>query len=664
LWPDSRKSCGRELPTTKLGRKRAWVAVGPALQAYKQHIEAAIDPLIHSHGLFDLEFHISHRLYMIGKNEDSCRATIMLCCINKELGGRAKDVIRESEAFRDRPGFVLGTMDYPIEQTNPVRPLAFSGQHTSFIVDSHANSSSDSTLIGVDVFSTSAQSIPTIGRRLCVAQDDLDDFRYSTGGIVIEAHGRLYQVTAGHIFEPRIGTVHPFSTDDDACSFDGQSETDDDEYSIDERRMRRGSLSFRERSSLDLSDHESEDSDSESLDAMSETTQTSLASHHKGKAAAFVESVEIESPAVQVGTSRQESIAQIQPIQLWRVGRAVFLPQTRQSASLDYALIALENVQSRHRINTIFVPAQIGPGPSSVLQVRKVAKVESLMEERRIVSITGTGGFLRGTLMPGATVVSRLDQQIPQNRYTQQKLYLLELDGTVAEGDSGAVVVDATSGDLYGHIVSGCPGTRIAYFVAAEQAFEDFNVRFGGQATIASSENYSQSPVQELGSAQATHNCQNSRNGQGSPGNPKPADSFEQALRTISAPYRGRIDCLAAVKNWNSQVFQAETGPPNRVDGWEEPWIEMTESFDDHNLLFLVDDDDPQERYSTSLRNLRDFCGGASLADLRQGDRKGESVIARYSVLRNHDSPHTVFLTATGLYNSLRSDYHATQRVM
>jgi hypothetical protein len=54
-----------------------------------------------------------------------------------------------------------------------------------------------------------------------------------------------------------------------------------------------------------------------------------------------------------------------------------------------------------------------------------------------------------------------------------QKVYVVRLDGPLANGDCGSAVIDAKTGDTYGHFVAGCRTTGIAYILAAGQASED-----------------------------------------------------------------------------------------------------------------------------------------------------------------------------------------------
>lgn len=53
-------------------------------------------------------------------------------------------------------------------------------------------------------------------------------------------------------------------------------------------------------------------------------------------------------------------------------------------------------------------------------------------------------------------------------------------------GDSGSLVVDATTGDIYGHIVSGDPTSSLAYIIPAYKIFNDIEKQFGARPSFSS----------------------------------------------------------------------------------------------------------------------------------------------------------------------------------
>ena len=51
-------------------------------------------------------------------------------------------------------------------------------------------------------------------------------------------------------------------------------------------------------------------------------------------------------------------------------------------------------------------------------------------------------------------------------------------------GDCGSWIIDATNGDLYGHIVAGHPGSDVVYVIPACRIFDDITQRTGIAPTI------------------------------------------------------------------------------------------------------------------------------------------------------------------------------------
>ena len=61
---------------------------------------------------------------------------------------------------------------------------------------------------------------------------------------------------------------------------------------------------------------------------------------------------------------------------------------------------------------------------------------------------------------------------------------MAQLDGPLAEGDCGSWILDAETGDLYGHIVAGCEQTGTAYIMPAHNVFEDARKRLGSDIML------------------------------------------------------------------------------------------------------------------------------------------------------------------------------------
>ncbi|KAF2190102.1 hypothetical protein K469DRAFT_561239, partial [Zopfia rhizophila CBS 207.26] len=84
-----------------------------------------------------------------------------------------------------------------------------------------------------------------------------------------------------------------------------------------------------------------------------------------------------------------------------------------------------------------------------------------------ILTRTASGGEMTG-ILSGTPSYTRLPYCT-----LFQEVYTVRLDGPLANGDCGSAIVDAATGELYGHIVAGCQRTGIAYIMAAHQVFQD-----------------------------------------------------------------------------------------------------------------------------------------------------------------------------------------------
>jgi hypothetical protein len=143
---------------------------------------------------------------------------------------------------------------------------------------------------------------------------------------------------------------------------------------------------------------------------------------------------------------------------------------------LDYILIPIArdivddiashpNIFNRDRVAVLQDDGRRGIPISGIASIRG--------EEKQVIVATCSGGVTNGVLMPGA-IYSRTG---PPSSF--QKLYAVKLSGTIELGDSGSAVIDEKTGELYGHIVRGVPGTATAYVVAATEVFDDIRQRIG-----------------------------------------------------------------------------------------------------------------------------------------------------------------------------------------
>ncbi|KAI1083067.1 hypothetical protein F5B20DRAFT_444758 [Whalleya microplaca] len=460
-YPNPEASCGWEISTTKLRRKRAWWARGLAMEIFDRDIEPEIEILLRNVGLGHAEVYV--RLYMIGSRMSTAGPTIMVCCSTASVMSEAEDAIQRSGILRQYPEYKLGASALPLEQPVPARALA-----SEEPIGEEAMQFPFSRLCEGDILATSLS--PTLGRRLFAFTADGKCSRSATAGVVFEIGGQYYQLTAGHIDEPEDTTpASQLSVDLEECHFEDDDNSDEEgaEMAFDYESMGRGSLSPDNRGSS------KEDSTEEDIETSLGSSTVSLYSF-------------ISSPTrtgASQGTSRESDPEDChQPFnangqsadQLIRVGEITHHSRGGNPV-LDYALIALAPSTISEDINKINIGKRSDGG---ALQVQGIATLGN--EERNIIAVTASGGVVRGVLHAGITYFRK-------PKFTSfQKLYALQLQDLVVEGDCGAIIIDEKTGNLCGHIVRGCSGTRIAYIVAALDVCEDLKARFGLPVAIAS----------------------------------------------------------------------------------------------------------------------------------------------------------------------------------
>ncbi|KAH6854992.1 hypothetical protein B0I37DRAFT_301017 [Chaetomium sp. MPI-CAGE-AT-0009] len=138
-------------------------------------------------------------------------------------------------------------------------------------------------------------------------------------------------------------------------------------------------------------------------------------------------------------------------------------------SGLDYALINANRLPSKWK--------NVVPNPNfcsrkgSAVTITALASPK-LKETREILGATARG-VLTG-ILSGAPVYCRSPNS---TRYTMSLTAVF--DSPLQVGDCGSWVVDAQTGDLYGHIVAGSPGDGRAIVIPFDSIFEDIERRTG-----------------------------------------------------------------------------------------------------------------------------------------------------------------------------------------
>ncbi|KAK3298480.1 uncharacterized protein B0H64DRAFT_385230 [Chaetomium fimeti] len=482
-WPYPELSIGRFI--TKYGKVSCWEAKGPARAAFddiapriKEYLERSAEPI---------SSWVTWSIYMFGKTHSSASPTIMFCC---EVAAHRKEVrntIRESGLLNGYRGIKTGHMpktpdfDHLIplapgsrheamRKAEVFRPLESRSNHGSELEiletsnhynepearddDNEPEASDDDNELEVSVHhsvfptilsgnigpesdflgSPGSRSNHDNGSSLFVG----DSKSPATIGGVIKSGGKFYYTTAAHVFQSHERraevTAEGESDEDSGIDIDG----------------------------FDDGDFESDSESDEEADSDSGATPQEVLSWVK-EAEPLTEPEDSSSSVVDSSSS-----VVVEPDH--EILGAPFFNSLESGSypGLDYALIHAPHLPYEWR-NQVRNP-NLSPG-SRMVTITALASPK-LKETREILSATSRG-VLTG-ILSGAPVYCRSSNNA---QFTMSLSAVF--DSPLQVGDCGSWVVDARTGDLYGHIVAGSPGTGRAIVVPFDSIFEDIKGRIG-----------------------------------------------------------------------------------------------------------------------------------------------------------------------------------------
>ncbi|KAF8859609.1 hypothetical protein BDZ45DRAFT_353474 [Acephala macrosclerotiorum] len=145
---------------------------------------------------------------------------------------------------------------------------------------------------------------------------------------------------------------------------------------------------------------------------------------------------------------------------------------TSTEAGQDWALIELSETSVLEAKNAVLKDNSLN---GLALPQRLASKPT---KDTSIVAIKGCSGLSKGILSPSMTMM-----KLPHSRKFHE-VWIVRLDGPLAQGDSGSWVIDGTTGDLYGHIVAGVPEAGLAYILPAYKTFQEIEEVLGSKPTL------------------------------------------------------------------------------------------------------------------------------------------------------------------------------------
>ena len=423
-WPEPELSVGRLIGKVgKVGNELCWAAKGPARDAFatlapkiKAYLEKSVEPV---------SSWVTWSIYMFGKSEKTASPAILFCCEVVAHRKQVRSVIKDSGILNEFPGIKTAHMARPPDFNQLVQL---------------ADESSDQR----PVFASLASN--PCGMPLFVEPSTLNGTcKRATVGGIIQLSDKFYYTTAGHVLSS--DTV-PSHTED---------EVGDDEFEID---------------------------DDDEVDEVDEVASAAceknwLAQANAGTMSPRYASSTIQppfSPSIQdVQAIRAEPQCKSRRVLEEGPSPSTFLPPQHlgyvylssldeSPSDLDYALI--EVTRTIHcTANKIDASAFSAKGEATIQHV-----VTDGPKDVKILASTS-----RGTLtgvMSGTPMYARLP-----NSSMYQDVYNILLDSWLEAGDCGSWIVDAESGNLYGHIVAGSPDSGAAIVIPFARIFEDIEAR-------------------------------------------------------------------------------------------------------------------------------------------------------------------------------------------
>ncbi|KAF4621952.1 hypothetical protein G7Y89_g14392 [Cudoniella acicularis] len=174
-------------------------------------------------------------------------------------------------------------------------------------------------------------------------------------------------------------------------------------------------------------------------------------------------------------TSSEHRKAQAEDGNIEKIMQQPILSLDSENQYLDYALLPISASQLRTFVGGFTEEHQnLGKGAatsSHTIEIKPRTSVD-------VVVITASGGNISGQLLATPTFLKRAHAE------NHQELWSLNLQGSLAKGDSGSWVQDAKTGEVYGHLIAGGPGTGFGYVVPMLDVLADLKQRFSGTRQI------------------------------------------------------------------------------------------------------------------------------------------------------------------------------------
>jgi hypothetical protein len=460
-WSDPKKSIGK-FRGIKSGKLNCWEAEGPAKELFEQ-IKPHIKELLESAcGPVPSSSFIHFDIFMFGETQASACPYIMFSCKHREPRINAVTAMRKSNILDHCPaGIHFGHWDYPphlkdlrfLASESPYKvPYACALEENEQVSVAYSKEFSSTTRhYNLDTWRT----LQLVGMSKGPAYQ-----RTATIGAVVPLCGRRFYLAPAHVLSCQ-GDVPPEAAPEADSGLEGSDyELESFDYG------NRGASTSHEAEYMSQYSLSPDSSDTdEDLDPNDESSTSDAKSDCLSPAE---KANELSGNIFPSGYNAKIDPEDVNPTLMLYTYSEVELPSL-QSDDFDYCLIEVDETKYPPELPD-FSQENIGHLHSGSVDV---------------VAATASGNVLTGVLS------SRLSCIRAPNATRYIDVFSAQFEGSLRPGDSGAIVRDAASGVIYGHIIAGDTGSKTALIVPAVDVLND--IMSNSTSIETSSAEYSQS---------------------------------------------------------------------------------------------------------------------------------------------------------------------------
>ncbi|KAH6703323.1 hypothetical protein BKA61DRAFT_196024 [Leptodontidium sp. MPI-SDFR-AT-0119] len=367
---------------------------------------------------------LTFEMFMVGRRSTSSVPTILFSCESKSCRQKAMALVQKKSILAAYPGVLMA------ERSRMPKLLAQGEDSELLFLPSGVYLNGPLRTCGTSVLISFGPKRPT---------------RIATIGGIVCIEEELYGVTAGHAFSEVKGTTN---SDDNDAEFSFFGDSDPFDSSDEEHEL----VEMTSQASMSSGSSQSPDTNEFKFDGLRrKSLSSSLSSRSTEK----------------VSLTRQSTI----PMEDAQKRYGSLFASSDPDGSYDWALIKIEHPTFLDFPRTDEYTANNLKLNSKIVFPNSIAMGSV---DTDVLTCTGSGGVVQGKI----SGVAAFKRAAGQKEFQQLLTMRLNM-GSFHDGDCGSWVCDTRTGAVYGHIVSGYPGTGSAYLIPSEEIFQDMQRTLG-----------------------------------------------------------------------------------------------------------------------------------------------------------------------------------------